>query len=128
MYSKVLILGNCGGKPEMRYTPAGKAVCSFSVATNHSYKDKNGEWQSEPTWYKITAWNDLAERCNEKVHKGDTVFIEGRMNPGEGGSPKVWTTKDGTPMASYEVTAQVVKYLSGRSESIDTKDDEFIDF
>ena len=116
MYSKVFILGNCGREPEQRYTPAGKAVCNFSVASNRSFKGKDGEWQSEVTWYRVTTWNDLAERCNEKLHKGSTVFIEGRLNPDENGNPAIWTDKDGNPRTSYEVTARDVRFLDSRGE------------
>jgi single-strand DNA-binding protein len=101
----------------MRFTPTGQAVTSFSVATDRQYTDQSGKPVKETVWFRITAWGKLAETCNSYLQKGKLVLIEGRLtvDPKSGG-PRVWTGQDGQPRASYEVTAQTVKFLSQRSE------------
>lgn len=117
MYHKVIIVGNLGRAPEMRYTPSGQAVTSFSVATNRQYTASNGERVKETTWFRITVWGRMAEVCNQYLSKGSKVLIEGRLqsDPATGG-PRTWTGNDGVVRASYEVTAEVVKFLSSRNE------------
>jgi single-strand DNA-binding protein len=115
MYQKVIIAGNLGRDPELRYTPQGTPVVSFSVATNESWTDQSGEQQERTTWFRVTAWRRLAEICGQYLTKGRQVLVEGRMNPDpDTGGPRVWTGNDGTPRASYEITAMTVKFLGGR--------------
>ncbi len=117
MYQTIIIVGNLGRDPEMRYTPSGQAVTSFSVATNRQYTTNNGEKVKETTWFRISAWGRLAETCSQYLHKGSKVLIEGRLTPDPAtGGPRIWTGQDGAPRASYEVTAQTVRFLSTRNE------------
>lgn len=117
MYQKLTIVGNLGHDPEMRYTPAGKAVTTFSVATNRKWD--GGE---ETVWFRVSAWGRLAEVCAEHLSKGRAVLVEGRLRPDpETGGPRIWTRQDGTPAASFEVVAQVVKFLGGRGDGTDRR-------
>jgi single-strand DNA-binding protein len=116
MYHKVIIVGNLGRDPEMRYTPDGTPVTSFSVATNRRWNRPDGSQGEETVWFRVTAWRRLAEVCNQYLQKGRQVLIEGRMKPDENGGPRVWTGNDGVARASYEVTAETVKFLGGRGE------------
>jgi single-strand DNA-binding protein len=118
MYQTVIIVGNLGRDPEMRYTQSGQAVTSFSVATNRQYTTSNGEQVKETTWFRISAWGKQAEICNQYLRKGSKVLVEGRLTPDPGtGGPRVWTGQDGAPRASFEVTAQTVRFLSTRGEA-----------
>ena len=111
--NKTIITGNVGKQPEMRYTPSGQAVTSFSVAVNRKWKDDKGE-HKETQWFRIATWGNLAEVCNQYVKQGMKVMVEGRLtcDPKTGG-PKIWTRQDGTAGASFELTAQSVEFLSG---------------
>jgi len=117
MYSTVIIVGNVGRDPEMRYTPSGQAVTSFSVATNRQYTSNNGETVKETTWFRVSAWGKQAETCNQYLRKGSKVLVEGRLtsDPATGG-PRIWTGQDGSPRASFEISAGTVRFLSSRSE------------
>ncbi len=114
MYQQITILGNVGKDPEMKYTPAGKAVTSFNVATNRKYL-RDGETITDTVWFRVSAWDKLAELVNQYLHKGNKVFVQGRLvaDP-ETGSPRVWTRQDGTTGATFEVTADIVRFLSGK--------------
>ncbi|MFA9405400.1 MAG: single-stranded DNA-binding protein [Anaerolineales bacterium] len=116
MFQKVILVGNLGRDPEMRYTPGGQAVTNFSVATNRRYTDSSGETRDETVWFRISAWGKQAETCNQYLKKGSRVLVEGRLNGDENGNPRMWTGKDGSPRASFEVTSQNVRFLSGRDE------------
>lgn len=118
MYHTIIIAGNVGKDPEMRYTPTGQAVTSFSVATSRQYTAGNGEQVKETIWFRISAWGKTAEACNQYLKKGAKVLIEGRLTPDKStGGPRIWTKQDGTAGASFEVTAQTVRFLSSRAES-----------
>jgi single-strand DNA-binding protein len=118
MYHKILIVGNLGRDPEMRYTPDGTPVTNFSVATNRRWTNADGSPGEETVWFRVTAWKRMAEVCNQYLQKGRQVFIEGQMKPDSAtGGPRVWTGNDGTARASYEVTALTVKFLGGRGEA-----------
>lgn len=117
MYQKLVLVGRLGRDPEMRFTPTGQAVTSFSVATDRQYTDQAGKPVKETVWFRVTAWGKLAETCNTYLQKGKMVLIEGRLTvDAKTGGPRVWTGQDGTPRASYEVNAQTVKFLSARTE------------
>jgi single-strand DNA-binding protein len=117
MYHKIVIVGNLGRDPEMRYTPDGTPVTNFSVATNRRWNNPDGTQNEETVWFRVTAWRQLAELCNQYLSKGRQVLVEGRMNPDrETGGPRVWTGNDGLPRASFEVTALTVRFLGGRGE------------
>ena len=117
MFQKIIIVGNLGGDPEMRYTPSGQAVTNFSVATNRKYTSSDGQKVEETVWFRISAWGRQAETCNQYLRRGSKVLIEGRLtaDPATGG-PKMWTGQDGQMRASYEITAQMVNFLSTRAE------------
>lgn len=117
MYHTIIIVGNVGRDPEMRYTPSGQAVTSFSVATNRKYTSSNGESVSETTWFRVSAWGKQAEIVNQYLKKGSKVLVEGRLTPDkETGGPRIWNAQDGASRASFEVTAQTVRFLSSRGE------------
>lgn len=117
MYQKILIIGNLGRDPEMRYIPNGQAVTDLSVATNNQYTDSTGQKVKETTWFRVSVWGRQAENCNQYLTKGSSVLIEGRLKPDlDTGGPRIWTRQDGTPAASYEINAQTVRFLSGRGE------------
>ena len=111
MYQKIIIIGNLGRDPEMRYTPEGSPVTSFSVATSRRFGDKE-----ETTWFRVTVWNKQAETCNQYLHKGSKVLVEGRLRPDNNGNPNVFQRKDGTWGASYELTADTVRFLTPKGE------------
>jgi single-strand DNA-binding protein len=119
MFHKVILVGNLGRDPEMRYTPGGQAVCTLSVATNRTWT-RDGEQQKETTWFRVTVWGKQAESVNQFLKKGRQVLVEGRLNPDENGNPRVWSGNDGQPRASFEVTAQTVRFLGGRGEAAET--------
>jgi single-strand DNA-binding protein len=124
MYHTIILVGNLGRDPELRYTPQGTPVTNFSVATNESWTDQTGQQQQRTTWFRVTAWRRLAETCAQYLTKGRQVLVEGRMNPDpQTGGPRIWTGNDGIARASYEVTALTVKFLGGR-EAVEGMEEE----
>lgn len=118
MYHTLIIAGNLGKDPEMRYTPTGQAVTSFSVATTRQYTTGSGEQVKETIWFRVSAWGKTAEVCNQYLKKGSKVLIEGRLTPDKAtGGPRVYTRQDGTAGSSFEVTASTVRFLSSRGET-----------
>lgn len=118
MFQTIILAGNLGRDPEMRYTPSGAAVTSFSVATNRQYTNNNGETIKETIWFRISVWGKMAETCNQYLKKGSKVLVEGRLTADSAtGGPRIWTGQDGSPRASFEVSAQTVRFLSSRGES-----------
>jgi single-strand DNA-binding protein len=118
MYHTLILVGNVGRDPEMRYTPSGQPVTSFSVATNRQYTSNNGEQVKETVWFRVTTWGKQAETCNQYVKKGSKVLVEGRLTPdATSGGPRIWTDQSGNPRASFEVTASTVRFLSSKGES-----------
>jgi len=111
MYQKIIIIGNLGRDPEMRYTPDGSPVTSFSVATSRRFGEKD-----ETTWFRVTVWNKQAESCNQYLHKGSKVLVEGRLRPDANGTPAVFQRRDGSWGSSYELTAENVRFLSPKGE------------
>jgi len=117
MFHTIIIVGNVGRDPEMRYTPSGQAVTSFSVATSRQYNNQAGQQVKETIWFRVTTWGKTAETCSQYVKKGSKVLVEGRLTPDIAtGGPKVFTRQDGTNGASYEVSAQTVRFLSPKGE------------
>lgn len=117
MYQNLIIVGNLGRDPEMRYTPSGQAVTNFNVATNRKYTTSDGNQVEETTWFRVSTWGKTAEVCNQYLKKGSKVLVEGRLNPDpDTGGPKIWTRQDGTSAASFELTANQVRFLSTRVE------------
>ena len=106
MLNKMLLIGNVGRDPEMRYTPNGNAVTSFSLAVNWRYTPRDGEPREETEWFRIVTWNRLAETCNNYVTKGRKVYVEGRLKSNR------WVGQDGETRFSNEVIADTVTFLS----------------
>ena len=117
MYHTIIVVGNLGADPEMRYTPSGQAVTNFNVATNRQYTTSDGNQVKETAWFRVSTWGKNAENCNQYLKKGSKVLIEGRLNPDPAtGGPKVFTRQDGSSGATFEITAQTIKFLSTRAE------------
>jgi len=106
--NKVTIIGNVGNEPEMRFTPNGKPVTSFSVATNWAYTTPDGERRQETEWFNVVAWNKLAEQCNQFLAKGRLVYAEGRIHT------RTWEGQDGQQRSRTEVIANKVIFLERR--------------
>ena len=114
-YQEITLIGFLGRDPEMRYTPGGQAVANFPLAVNRRYRDGQGELVKETLWFQITAWDRLAENANQFLEKGSQIMVKGRLNADpETGAPRIWERKDGSPGASYEVTAREIIFLTGR--------------
>jgi single-strand DNA-binding protein len=116
-FHTIIIVGNLGRDPEMRFIPSGQPVTSFSMASSRSYTNSQGEKIDETLWFRVSVFGKMAETCNQYLHKGSKVLVEGRLQADKNGSPRIWTRQDGTPGASFEVTAQTVRFLSTRGES-----------
>jgi single-strand DNA-binding protein len=116
-FHTIILVGNLGRDPEMRYTPSGQAVTNFSVAVNDNFTSSNGEKVERTIWVRVSTWGKQAEICNQYLKKGRKVLVEGRLvtDPNTGG-PRVWERQDGTKSASFEVSAQTVRFLSQRGE------------
>jgi single-strand DNA-binding protein len=115
-FNKIIIVGNLGRDPELRYTPQGSAVCSFSVATNEKRKDKTGELQDITTWFRITLWGKQAENASKYLTKGRPVYIEGRLRVEE------YTDRDGAQRYSLEVQGTDMQFISsGRADEYTTE-------
>jgi single-strand DNA-binding protein len=111
-YQKVILVGNLGRDPEMRYTPGGQPVTSFSIATNRRYTDSQGQTVDETTWFRISVWGKQAESCKQYLTKGKQVLVEGRMIADKAtGGPRIFQRQDGTSGTSFEVTAETVRFL-----------------
>lgn len=117
MYHTIIIVGNLGRDPEMRYTPSGQAVTSMNVASNRTYKGSDGNMVKETIWFRVSVWGRQAESVSQYLHKGSSVLVEGRLTPDRAtGGPRVFTRQDGTTGSSFEVSAVSVRFLSGRGE------------
>jgi single-strand DNA-binding protein len=113
-YQKLILVGNLGGDPEMRYTPSGQAVTNFRMAVNHNWTAQDGSAQESTCWFRISVWGKQAETCNQYLSKGRQVLVEGRMTfDPETGGPKLWDDQNGKTRASFEVNAFDVKFLGG---------------
>lgn len=118
MFHTIIIVGNLGRDPEMRYTPSGQAVTNMNVATNRQYTASDGTPVKETIWFRVSAWGRTAETCNQYLRKGSKVLIEGRLIPDPAtGGPRTFTRQDGSPGAAFEVSANTVRFLSARGEA-----------
>jgi single-strand DNA-binding protein len=106
--NKVILIGNLGRDPELRYTQGGSAVTNFTLATNEKWKDKDGNNQERTEWHRIVVWGRSAENCAQYLQKGSSVFIEGRLQTRE------WEDKEGNKRQTTEINAASVQFLSGR--------------
>ena len=108
--NKVILVGRLGRDPETRFTGGGQAVANFSVATDETYKDKNGERQKRTEWHKIVVWGKQAEIAQQYLKKGSLIFIEGRIQSRE------WQDKEGQKRTSFEIVATNFRMLGGKSD------------
>jgi len=108
--NKVILVGRLGRDPETRYTGGGQAVANFSMATDESYKDKNGERQKRTEWHKIVVWGKQAEIAQQYLKKGSLIFVEGRIQSRE------WQDKEGQKRTSFEIVASNFRMLGSRAE------------
>lgn len=104
--NKVLLIGNTGRDPEVRYTASGTAVASFSLATSEKFKNKGGEWEERTEWHNVILWGRLAEIAGEYLTKGKTVFIEGRLQT------RKWQDRDGKDRFTTEIVGEKMQMLS----------------
>lgn len=115
MYQQIVILGNLGRDPEMRYTSDGTPVTSFSVATNRKWKNHDGSQGKETVWFRVSAWRGLAEVCNQFLTRGSSCLVVGELKPDpDTGGPRIWNDNNGNPHTSFEVVARDVRFI-GRS-------------
>jgi len=108
--NKVILIGNLGKDPELRYTPGGQAVASFSLATGEKWRDKDGNMQDRTEWHNIVVWGRSAENAKEYLSKGRPVYIEGRIQT------RSWEDKDGNKRYTTEIVAQRLQFLGGRGD------------
>ena len=106
--NKVILIGNLGADPEVRFTPGGQAVANFRIATSDTWTDKNGQKQERTEWHRIVVWGKLAELCGEYLKKGRQCYVEGRLQTRE------WTDKENRKNYTTEVVANSVTFLGGR--------------
>ena len=109
-FNKIIIVGNLGRDPDLRYTPQGVAVCSFSMATNEKRRDKSGELQDTTTWFKVTLWREKAETASKYLTKGSPVYIEGRIRIEE------WTDRDNNNRYTLDVQATDMQFIGSRQD------------
>jgi single-strand DNA-binding protein len=108
MVNKVILIGNLGADPEIRYTQSGTPVVNFRIATTERWKDQNGQQQEQTEWHNIVAWRRLAEICGEYLSKGSRVYIEGKLQT------RKWQDQNGNDRYSTEIVANEMKMLSPR--------------
>ena len=112
MYQQITLVGNLGSDPEMRYTPSGHAVASFSLAVNRAWTTQDGQRQDKTTWFRVTCWRKLAETVSQYLTKGRQVLVIGEIE-----EARPWVDRDGNHRASLEVTAQTVKFIGSRQDA-----------
>lgn len=110
-FNKITLVGNLGRDPELRYTPTGMPVCSFTLATNERRKDKSGETQDVTTWFKVTVWGKRGETAAQYLTKGRPIYIEGRLRVEE------WTDRDGKARHTLEVNATDMQFIGSKQDS-----------
>jgi single-strand DNA-binding protein len=117
-YHNLILVGNLGRDPEMRYTAQGTPVTNFNLATNRRYTDSDGNPAKETTWFRVSVFGKQAEACAQYLKKGSQALVEGRLtaDPQTGG-PKVFERNDGTAGAAFEVIANTVRFLDRKGET-----------
>lgn len=118
--NKVMLIGRLGQEPEMRYTPSGRPLTKFQLATNRSWKSADGEKKTETEWFNVIAWGKLAEICNQYLSKGQQVYIEGRLHT------RQWQDEEGGNHSAVEVIAKEMLMLNSKSEEQDSESNEGI--
>lgn len=114
MYQQIILVGNLGSDPEMRYTPAGVPVANFSLAVSKTWTDQDGVKQEKTIWFKVACWRKLAETVSQYLHKGSKAMVVGEMEDAE-----AYTDRDGNNRASLKVTALTIKFLSAKDGGAD---------
>jgi single-strand DNA-binding protein len=117
MFQTCIVVGNLGADAELRYTPSGTPVCSFRVAVNERWTDRDGQPQEKTTWFRVSLWNKPAEALHQYLVKGKQVLVEGSIDA------SAYTAQDGTPRASLELRARNVRLLGGRRDELGGLDD-----
>jgi single-strand DNA-binding protein len=115
--NKVILLGNLGADPEIKYTPSNKPVCNLSLATNEVWKDKSGQKQERVEWHRVTIWGDMAENCQKYLSKGSQIYLEGKIQT------RTWDDKEGKKRYSTEIVAEKVVFLGGGRNGEDDRQD-----
>jgi single-strand DNA-binding protein len=108
--NRVILLGNLGADPDLKYTPSNRPLCNLSLATNEVFKDSAGQRQERTEWHRITVWGEQAENCSKYLAKGRSVYVEGRLQT------RSWDDKDGKKRYSTDVVADRVVFLGGGGE------------
>ena len=106
--NKVILIGNLGADPEMKYTAGGTAICKFRLATNETFKDRDGNQQERTEWHRVVAWGKLAEICGQYLSKGRTVYVEGSLRTSS------WDDQDGNKRFMTEINARDIQFLGGQ--------------
>lgn len=110
MVNRVILIGNLGADPEVRHLESGASVARIRMATNESYKDKNGQWQDRTEWHDVVAWRALAERAEKSLKKGMTIYVEGKL------THRSWEDKEGNPRRTTEVSANYIRIVNRRDQ------------
>lgn len=110
-FNKIIIVGNCGRDPELKYTPQGQAICNLSLATSEKRKDQSGDSHEIVTWFRVTIWGKQAEIAHQYLTKGSAVYIEGRLRQTE------FTDREGNKRTSLEVNATDMQLIGSRTQS-----------
>ncbi len=114
MYQQITLVGRLGNDPEMRYTPSGVPVTTFSLAVSKTWTGQDGQRQEKTTWFRVTVWRKQAEIVSQYLTKGRQVLVVGEVE-----EARPWTDRDGNPRASLEVTANVVRFLGSRADALE---------
>lgn len=119
--NKVILIGNLGADPEVRYTPSGKAVANFRIATTEQWKNKEGSNEERTEWHRVVAWGRLGEICGEYLHKGKQVYIEGKLQT------RSWEDREGNKRFTTEIVAQTMQMLgpAGKEGKASTPDERY---
>ncbi|HUU80657.1 MAG TPA: single-stranded DNA-binding protein [Acidobacteriota bacterium] len=119
--NKVILIGNLGANPEVRYTPSGRAVANFRIATSEQWNTKEGQKEERTEWHRVVAWGRLGEICGEYLHKGKQVYLEGRLQT------RAWEDRDGNKRYTTEVVAQTMQMLgpAGKEATAESADERF---
>lgn len=110
MLNKAMLIGHLGADPDQKYTQSGVAVCNFSVATSERWKDKDGQQQENTEWHRIVVWKKLAEVCNQYLHKGSKIYVEGKIQT------RKWQDQNGNDRYTTEIVASNVQFLTSKGE------------
>lgn len=116
--NKVMVIGYLGRDPEMRFTPSGKSVVSFSIAVDRTWKGSDGEKHLDTDWFNVVAWGELAEYCNKSLSKGSQAYIEGRIQT------RIWQDNDGQQHKNIEIVAQQVLLLNSKNKDLELDNSE----